>query len=274
MDVTKISDERLAALADGELPAEEAAALRAAIAGDETLAERFALFVETRELLAPEPRAAADAGHDRLAAAIRAADRPHRPALSVVEGGGPARPAPRATPQPRLAPRFRVAAPALAACLALAVGGLLGFEFGRGGTTTGSAGGIAAVPGAPGADVALASALERTPSGEKLSWTDDAARLHGAVSIVSTHRLDDGRLCREYEVSVDGRDGGVVGLGCRRKDGGWLTEALARNAGGSDYATASGLSVIEGAIERLGGHGALSETEERDLIAKNWKALR
>ncbi|MFC3694356.1 hypothetical protein ACFOWB_19195 [Chenggangzhangella methanolivorans] len=278
MNGHEISDERLAALADGELPEAEAASLRARIVEDVDLAERYALFVETRELLAPEPSAEADEGLDRLAAALRGASAAEQPAaprrFGVIEGGGASQPAaaPASAPAARPAPRFRVAAPALAACLALAVGGALGFSVGRSGTTTGTAGGIAAISGAPAADVALASALEKTPSGERLAWTDDGAKLKGAVSVVSTHRLGDGRLCREYEISVEGRDGAVVGLGCRAPAGGWTTEALARSAGGSDYATASGASVIEGAIERLGGEGALPQDDEKGLIAGGWKS--
>lgn len=276
-----ITDVKLAALADGELPAEEASALHALIAEDPELAERYVVFVETRELLAPEPATESDAGLDRLAAAIRAsaeepeAEAPPAPKrFGVIQGGAGERDVPASKPAPanqsRPAPRFHVAMPALAACLALLVGGALGFSVGRSGTTTEGAGGIAAISGAPAAGVALASALEKTPSGERLAWTDKGAKLAGAVSIVSTHRVGD-RVCREYEASVEGRDAVAVGLGCRAPDGRWSTEMVARKAGaGSGYDAASGASVVEGALETMGSEGALSAEDEKRLIEGGW----
>ncbi|GLK79745.1 hypothetical protein [Methylopila turkensis] len=274
MDKTSVPDDRLAALADGELPADEASALRARIDRDAALADRFAVFVETRALLAPEPAAEAEAGLDRLAAAIRAsgAEARRTPALSLIEGGlAPAQRQPAAArPGARPAARFRYATPALAASLALVVGGALGFAVGRGEAPgSGSAGDVVAALGDPAVTAAISTALERTPSGEAVSWSTSANTIKGAVSVIATHAVGQG-VCREYEASVEGRAGGLVALGCRLSDGGWRTEIVARKAEAEGYAAASGASVVENALEAMGSAGPLSADDEKERIEARW----
>lgn len=277
----QISDDRLVALADGELSTADAATLHGRIGADPELAERYALFVETRALLTPiykvaQERDADDGGLDRLASAIRTADAarsspPGRPPFTVVEGGADAAARREEAVAPRriIQPWFR--APALAASLALAVGGVLGYAAGHRGAAGDPGGGIAAVAGAPGAEIALASALERSGSGERLAWSDAATNLKGAVSVISTHRLKDGRICREHETSVDGQADRAVGLSCRGTNGRWRTEIVARNAeSGSDYGTASGANMVENALEGMGSEGAASAAEERRLLSSGW----
>ena len=271
-----ILDEDLAALADGELAAAKAAGLRARIAEDPELAERFALFVETRALLEPAGEDALkeseQPGLAALAAAIRGAEGApsevsRRPSLTVVDGGG-ARPAPT-VPAARRAPPFRVAA--LAASIALVFGGALGFYAGRsveGGQTPGN---VVAFASSAGAAAAVSSALERSPSAEKVGWNDPASRRKGEISVIATHRLKDGGVCREYELSVEGMDGAALGLGCR-DGGGWRTEVLARGAAsGSSYGTASGANILESALEAMGGEGALPAEDEKALLGVGWK---
>jgi surface antigen len=276
-------DERLMALADGELGGDEALALRARIAADPSLAERFALFVETRALLAAEDGAAEeqnDPGLARLAAAIHAADKalgsdaapvaPRR--FGVIEGGAPTTAAP--VPRARPASRFHVAAPALAASLALAIGGLLGYGVGRQGAGPGAGTdrSVVAIANAPAAMTAASRALQGAASGEAVAWTDGAG-LKGAVTVLSSHRLGDDGVCREYEVTVEGRDDKAVALGCRVADG-WRTELAARAGGGDGYAKASGASVAEAALADLGSSGAMTPEEEAALIKDGWPARK
>lgn len=148
------------------------------------------------------------------------------------------------------------------------VGGALGYAVGQRGAAEGTAG-IVAVGDAPGAEAALLAALEGSRSAERVAWTDAGSGLKGAVAVISSHRLGDGRICREYEATVDGRDAKAVGLGCRGEDGRWRTEILARAAGGGGYGVASGAGVVEGALADLGG-GPLSETEEQALLSRRW----
>lgn len=288
LDSDGVTDEALVALADGELEPAEAARLRAVIEADPALAERYALFAETGALLGSHGIEDDEAGNDRLAATIRAAaadaDTGTAPPVTrgfrVIEGGGqkpkPAAPKPAATkPVSTPAPRssgWRITMPALAASLALVIGGSLGYMAGRGGGADTAAGGLAAISGAPGAERALASALEKTPSGETLAWNDGRSGLSGEIALIATHRLKDGRVCREYEARVRGRESVAAGLGCRDQGGAWRTDIAAmKPAMGPDYASASGASVIEGAIEAAGGEGAMAAAEEKSLIASGWK---
>lgn len=131
-------DAMLMALADGELPAAEARHLLARVAADPDLADRFALFVETRETV----RQAMDPGPvpARLVAAIEKAGAPQVVRLPL---------------RPR-----RLAAPmALAAALVLAVG-LGAVMTGRG-----------PVPGGDPA-LAAAAALAGLPTGAEAALPD------------------------------------------------------------------------------------------------------
>ncbi|HMO73468.1 MAG TPA: hypothetical protein PKC84_17830, partial [Paracoccaceae bacterium] len=136
-------DTMVMALADGELPAAEARHLLARVAADPDLTDRFARFVETRDLV----RQAMDPGPvpARLLAAIEAAPALPDPGPNVVA----------------LRPRMRALARpmALAAALVLAVG--LGAVLTGGG-------------GAPGGDPALAAAraLEGLPTGAEAALAD------------------------------------------------------------------------------------------------------
>lgn len=281
MGEERITDDRLAALADGELPADEAAELRRAIAADLALAERFSLFVETRQLLAPEQIASSIAAEEaalaRLAAAVRAADAaPTGPALRVVEGARREAPAPQARRlEPRAArpaSRFRVAAPAMAASLALVIGGIAGYALGgRSGADAGSD--AIAIAGPPAARAALASALDTAKSGDAVDWNDGAMR--GAITVIASHRLEDGRVCREFEATLPDRGGPVVGLACRGAGGGWRAEIAARGrVAGEGYSAASAMGIVEGALADLGSPGPLGAEEERSLLAAGWPAPR
>ena len=276
-----VEDDMLMALADAELPHEQAASLRARIASDPALAERFALFVETRALVGADA-AAAEAGDDptvaRIAAAIRSADdRAQAPSaperrFRVVEGGASAAPpaAAATTTAQRPVMRWRFAAPALAASLALVVGGLLGYGAGRQGGGAAETGSVIALANAPAAAAAAARALDGSASGQPVAWTDAGSGLKGSVAVLSSHKVEGDRFCREYAISVDGRTERAVALGCRDAGGAWRTELVARAAGGDGYAKASGETIAETALTELGSVGALSEDEEAALIKRGW----
>lgn len=276
-----IEDDMLMALADGELPHEQAMGLRARIARDSALAERFALFVETRALLGAAA-AVADAGDDpavaRLAAAIRSADgRARAPSaperrFRVVEGGASAAPPATAatTTARRPVMRWQFAAPALAASLALVVGGLLGYGVGRQGGGPTETGSVVALANAPAAAAAAARALDGSASSQTVAWTDAGSGLTGAVAVLSSHKVGGDRFCREYAISVDGRTERAIALGCRDAGGAWRTELVARAAGGDGYAKASGETIAETALTELGSAGAMSGDEEAALIKRGW----
>jgi hypothetical protein len=127
----------------------------------------------------------------------------------------------------------------------------------------------------PGAQEALDRALTGAVSGQELVWSDRASGLSGRVLIVSTHRLDDGAICREYQISTRDRGHGtIVGASCRR-GGHWRTEiALTVVGAGSDYTPASDLAAVEDYLTNRGSGGPLAAENERALIDRSWQAPR
>jgi hypothetical protein len=245
-----ISDDMLMALADNELDRAEAARVRAAIAADPALARRFALFRESRAAAAG---AHADALHeqvpDRLLAAVRAADARTRPAAPVV----PLR--------PRAAPAWRPLA--LAASLALALGGVLGFQAGR---IAGPDAQPAAGFGAPGP--VLAAALEAAPSGRVREFAG------GSLIVMNTHPVAGG-FCRDFALAGSAAGApAMIGLACR-EDGTWRTRlVMVQPAEGS----ATGFRpagtddpLITELLERLDARPPLSAAEEAALLANGWR---
>lgn len=249
-----VSDEMLIALADGELAAGEADRLHALVTADPELAERFAVLAETRFLLEAEGEAKQEAVPERLLAAIAAADArpaPVQPQLTVIAGGAPEK-QPAAPP-----PAVRRAAWGLplAASFLLMAGGVAGYLAGRGGQ------------GAPGIAVAgldraaLSAALDTVASGGAVALPA------GKLRIIASHKLADGRLCREYMVSGAGEGApGWNGIDCR--DGqGWRTEFVAatppETAG---YKPASGGALAEAFLLDRGAEGPLDPAAEQGLL--------
>ncbi len=157
------NDEMLMALADGELPEPESSRLLTRIARDPALAERYALFAETRALM--QQAYPAEPVPEALRQAILGA-----PAENVV---------------PFRAPRRAWVPVALAASLALAVG-LGGFFAGQ------------SLAPAEAGDPALAAAslLETTPTGGSVAGPG------GNAQVLASYETDIG-LCRLISLELD-----------------------------------------------------------------------
>jgi len=281
MTATEISDETLMALADGELGREEALELRARFARDPELAARYALFVETRALVQEPVSRVSSVTSDPLAETIMAADRvleggasgqldDNRPRLGVIKGGA----ALRDHRTDANARRIRVAARwslPMAAALVFILGNVAGYLLAPG-TRPDSMSPTAGILVMPAAQETLNRALARTASGQEVAWSDQAPRLSGRILIVSSHRLDDGTVCREYQVSArDEGQGTIVGASCRR-DGQWRTEiALTAAGAGSAYTPASGMAAVEDYLTNRGSSGPLAAEDERALIDRGWR---
>ncbi|MFQ5346351.1 MAG: hypothetical protein ACE5ED_00720 [Rhodothalassiaceae bacterium] len=245
-----ISDERLGAYLDGELPAHEAADIAAALARSPELAARLARLRDA----------------DRLAArALHAIDdRPLPPVVAAMLAPGAGTPV--------LRPRFWRAAArplALAASIALLVGFGAGFllhaRFGTGAPASTIA---AASLGEIDRDQPLFAVLETTPSGTR--------KLLAGLGIEATptlsFRAKDGRYCREMLIA--GRDLARRGLFCRGPGGVWRALAMvtAPAADETAYVPAAdpATALLDRAISARIAGAPLDAAEERRLIEEGW----
>jgi surface antigen len=67
-------------------------------------------------------------------------------------------------------------------------------------------------------------ALESTPSGKSVAWTNPDTGNSGSVTPVRTYQQD-GTYCREYQqtVTIGGKAEQTHGTACRQPDGSWKT---------------------------------------------------
>lgn len=243
-----INDERLMAYADGVLPPDEAAEVERAIAEDEDLAEKVAVFADSRAMVKRALGPAAPVP-DKLAATIRA----------MAEADAAKRQAPAGSAQVidlasrrRTVPFWQLP---LAASVALAVGVFGGWL----GKPESGAGGLAvAMVDEP----ALVEALAVVKSGE----TRQIGEGIGFTAIAS-FRDGAGQLCREFEQDRAGGDT-VVAVACR-DDQAW-TVRFAVAAAASDatgYAPASSLDTLDAWLSAIEAGAPLSDDEEAKALA-------
>jgi hypothetical protein len=230
-----VTDEMLMALADGVLEEPKAGRVAAHVAADPALARRLAQL-----------RAGGEAAR-RAFGAVAEEPVPDRLLAAVLAADAAAAPKP---PAPANAPLWR-RPPVAAAILSLAVA--LGAVAGR--LTAPDAGSLA-VP-----TPLLAAALSGAASGETLTTGAEAA------TILGTHRLEDGALCRAFATS--GSDA-ASGIACRA-GGTWRITALVRREGGGGFRPASGLDpALEAVLDRRGAGAPLGAAEEAALRARGW----
>ncbi len=214
-----ISDEMLMSYVDGELDGAASARVEAVLVHTADVRARLAAFQVTgralgqlfdRPMCEPVPQHLIDAvmrappggsGAVTASATILRLDKPLRE-------------------QRHPSPRWMLAAACLA-LLAVAAGSrwianetLRGFDNSYGVAT--------AADGAHIAGAQLAAVLETTPSGTVSVQTIDGA--HAAVKPVLTFAAFGGRYCRQYEVTREGADNALAGVGCRDVTGRWQVE--------------------------------------------------
>ncbi|QLF69785.1 hypothetical protein FE840_009640 [Peteryoungia desertarenae] len=247
-----ISDETLMAFADGELDAETSAMIESALEKDEALADRLALFLDSKALLAttmkplideplpPKLSLGVQDAIDKAVMAGHAADdtviafRP-KPASAQPRSSGPA-----------IAPSR--ASMALAASLAGILFGLAGFLAGR-----------SAAPVMDSGVAALHAALSTLPSGTATELASGTS-----FSAIASFRDGDGHLCREYEVKA--QDTQTTAIACHGPEG-WQTRLALTNPLADGYVPASALETVESYLAALGAGEPLSLQEEADGIA-------
>lgn len=244
-----IDDERLMAYADGVLPPDEAAEVERAIAEDEGLATKVALFADSRAMV---KRALGPASPvpDSLVSSIRA----------MAEADAAKRQPPAGSAQVidlasrrRTVPFWQLP---IAASVALAVG-VFGGWLGK--PDSGGTGDLAvATIGEP----ALLEALAVVKSGE----TREIGEGIGFTAIAS-FRDGAGQLCREFEQDRAGGDT-VVAVACRA-DEAWSVRFAVAAAASDDtgYAPASSLDTLDAWLSAIEAGAPLSEDEEAKALA-------
>lgn len=249
MSMNVFDDETLMAFADGELDDATAQRLEAALEHDEALAERLAVFLDTRMAIAsamqplinePVPEA--------LTASVRrmAEEAEAHKADNVVAFRSRQPAAPVAVRQQWLMP--------IAASILAVVTGVGGFMAGRGSLEADAS-----------FETVLANALDRQPSGADTAL-GSATDLH----VVSTFTDGGGVLCREYELKR--RDETTASVACRI-DGGWVTRlALSSPSGegatGEGYEPAAAQEVIDAYLVSIEAGQPLDADAEKAMLEK------
>ncbi len=242
----RIDDDRLMALADGEITGPEAEAMQARIAADVDLAERYALFVETADLARQAMQDLPEAHvSDALVARIRAIGEASAP--PEITNVVPLRAAPAPAEPKRWQPM------ALAASLALAVGLGAGLML---------SGGSDAPLGAP-FNTAMTDELDSLPSGTPAQLSDGTA-----LTVVASFTDAAGQFCREYEAS-NPAGGSYVAVACRA-DGDWQLQfamTQADNAGAeAGYTPASSLDTLDAFYTSTRAGQPMTQEEERAFL--------
>lgn len=260
-------DETLVAFADGALPAEEAEKVAAFLAGNEE-ARRF---VERLQASGEMAKGAYDAALDNTQADAKLA--------ALILGSGERASGSNMIELPQQRNRTQAAqrwALPMAAAIALIVGAVGGFEFGRRGVAPEQVAASDVRVGPVARGTALATLLDETPSGEALSVPGASSR---DLMVIASFRDGKGRICREFEILASESGGPVTaGIACRNDGGSWHVEGAAQLAkapepSAQDFSPASGddAAAIEGLLKAVGAKPALSKEEEDALLQKQWQ---
>lgn len=253
-----ISDEMLMAFADGELAPAEQEEIEAALAEDEALAERLAVFMDTRHELSATMKPLIDepvpaALQASFAAAIATAQQTQGAKPQTTETVVPLRPRASSTSAAR-STGSAISSPwgmALAASFVGIVVGLSGFLLGQ---STGVA--------PDGTNLALNEALETLPSGGDRALSE-AESLH----MIASFRDAEGHLCREYERKA--ADALTTAVACHGAAG-WQTRFALSNPVAEGYVPASTEDTLDAFLSAIGAGAPLSPEQETADI----KALR
>jgi anti-sigma factor RsiW len=297
--MTTISDEALMALADGELDAVEAARIRRAINQDPELAARFASFAETRALLSagggdteaeavPEglidaAKRLGDALAKNDALAKKSSSRDGNAARATMARGSEAMsvgsPSSRgkAVRKEASARNDNVSAIrqrpglgwsiAIAASVALVIGGFAGY-LGRSLTTPPGATRMA--ESAPGfaTSPAVAARLSELVSGETREFTEPGSAVPLQITVVSTHQMDHGGVCREFALRQVAASGARQMRVACLTDNAWQTRLVVALPAADQFTPASGSETADHFLEASGSRGVLTGDAERQAIKR------
>jgi hypothetical protein len=250
MSQLHLTDEILMAFADGELDEAVASAVAKAMAENPGLARRVVEFQQSRRLtrsafssalapqVSPELYAAVSAQVRAFEAAGRAGD-------TVTEFKP--RKLPSQASARRLPSFFNMALAASVAALALAAGYFAGQRDVSG---TGSL--VAQLEGPP-----VRDALSTVASGQ------DVELPTGRLRVISTYRLANGSLCREFKLQAS--SGTADAIACR--GGEWnVAFATTRPAGNADYVPSDGADLVTAYLQSVNAGEPLVDGAEAQAL--------
>lgn len=239
------SDETLMAYADGQLTPDETREIERLVAADPALQRRVEMYRQSAALVKQAVAPIADeAVPDVLKVAVAGMVENAQTQSNVVAFR------PRATPE---TPR-RFGQMAIAASLAALIGGIAGYSL--------NGGGIGEFELAVGRQVPqnLATLLSTVPSGAENKVDGHVVRL------VSTFKLPDQALCREFE-AAGGTEGAIVAVACR-EGGTWTARFAVAAAPATDgYSPASSHEAVEAFLAAVEAGGALGGDEEKAVLS-------
>ncbi len=248
------TDEILMAYADGQLDPETTEQVAAAVARDQTIAARVAVFDATAQRLADLAQARPDVAIPE--AILRQLREP--PARDTdLKAHQPT----NVLPFLRKSRRVSLWQLSVAASVLLAIGALGGWIATRQGDM--HAAGILNLAALENPE--LARLLSELPSGEKKGLATG-----GALRATSTFANADDELCREFEF-IDATGATIVSVACRTAPG-WNVRMAVVTAAGSQtgYAPASSLETLDAYLDASGAGAPMSIEDE----ARALKALR
>jgi hypothetical protein len=249
MSQLHLTDEILMAFADGELEEPVAAAVAKAMSEDPVVAKRIVEFQQSRRLTRSffSSALATDVPselHDAVAAQIRD--------FEGAKSSGDERPStgPKHR-EPRQESSFRrMALAASVAAVAAGVGYFAGqYKAER------SAGLMARLE-----DPLVQKVLSGNPSGS------EAELPTGRMRVISTYRLADGSLCREFKLT--GSVGVAEAVACRSRE--WrVTLALANSAPNAEYVPSGGDDMVAAYLQNVGAGQPLVDAAEVKALAES-----
>ncbi|MEM8854796.1 MAG: anti-sigma factor [Pseudomonadota bacterium] len=253
------TDEMLMAYADGETSPAETDVVEAAIASDPAVAERFAVFAETRALAQaafPAHEPVPDALRDAVRAMVDADAQERASAHDAAQDEDNVvafapRPRPAATAPPRRSQTMMAMA---ASVVAVAVGVGAYFAGASSVAPPGDHTGVATLAG-----LDLAPTLATLPSGESTDLTGDTR-----FTAVAAFRDGAGALCREFE--VDGSGERVLGVACHR-DGDWRVDfAVATLPASDSFVPASSTETLDAYLTTVSAEAPLEPEAESEAL--------
>ncbi|MBY3121550.1 anti-sigma factor family protein [Rhizobium laguerreae] len=241
MSKKDFDDETLMAFADGELDETQSRALEEALASNEALYERLAVFLDSRQLVgdALKPLIDEPVPEALLASVRRMATEVRRqtPQDNVVSF--------RPKQQQQTMRHWLVP---VAASLVAIVTGVVGFALGR------------INPSASNSGAEIAAVLEREVSGRDVTLSSPETVLH----VVASFRDERGELCREYELKQP--KSSTLTVACRQ-NGAWATRLALTSAKADGYVPASSQETIDAYLASIQAGEPLSPEEEREVLA-------